>query len=120
MRGEPTSSEDDLVGELTRKESRQANRPCIGNHTNLGLGEEERRLFGGDDEVGSHGDLESTSDGHAVHCGNDGLVAIGELWKAPEPADAVVGVEGLALVGGVEVPAGREELLASTGEDRDA
>src|SRR4051794_35463661 len=84
------------------------------------LGQREADMLGRQDQVAGERQLEAAADRHAVQRRDHRLVEVGELLQPAEPADAVVAVGALrALGGGLEVPAGAEELLAAAGDDRD-
>ncbi len=86
----------------------------------LDLGQRELGVVGCDDEVGRERELEAATHRQAVDGGDDGLADVEELGEAREAAGAVLGVNGLAIGRGLEVPSGAEEALACPGENRSA
>ena len=77
-------------------------------------------MIGGEDDVAGERELEAAAAGDAVDGGDHRLVEVRQLLQAAEAADAVVAVDRVAAGGGLEVPAGAEELLAGGGDDGDA
>ncbi len=97
---------------------RQLDGRGIGELARLDLRERKARLPGRDDQVGRQRQLEAAADRHAIDRRDHGLVQPRQLLQAAEAADPEIGIGGLARGRGLEVPAGREEALAGTGDDR--
>jgi hypothetical protein len=112
------TGEQHLAGDRCRHQPRQPHCAVVGQDAQSGLGKEELCVVGRHHHVGCHGDLETAAHRHAVHRSDHRSAPGGQIGEAAETARAVVAVERLALRGCAEVPAGAEEALARSREDR--
>ena len=90
-----------------------------GHQPNAGLGQAEPRRVGGHDDVARQRHLEAPAEGIAVDGSQDRLPAAGAVGEAAESALGHAHHVPAVLGGEPQVVAGRERLVASTGEDAD-
>ena len=99
---------------MTRQPVHAAGR---GHEPDARLGQAQRGVLGGDDDVARERDLEPAAEREAVHRGDDRLH---QIEARGEAAEAGLRHARHAVLGGpLEIVAGRERALARAGEDRD-
>ncbi|EBA09841.1 hypothetical protein SSE37_08533 [Sagittula stellata E-37] len=117
---EPAPGEEQLHGDVIGNALGQPQRRRIGHGARLDLRKGKAGVIRGKDDVGADRKLQPAAAGDAVDGGDHRLVETTQFLQSAEAALAIVAIGALAPRGGLEVPAGAEELLALRGKDRHA
>ena len=116
--GHPASGQEQLHRDVVGHPLGQLDRRRVREGARVDLRQPELGGLRGVDQVARQGQLEAAAHRQAVHGRDHRLVEVGQLLEPAEAADAVVAVDRVAVGGGLEVPAGAEELVALGAHDR--
>ena len=77
-------------------------------------------LFDGQDQIAGQRQFQPAAAADPVDCADHGLVEVGQFLQPAKTADPIVAIDRVARGGGLQIPAGAEELVALGPQDADA
>ena len=92
----------------------------IGQRASANFWQGKTCALSGKDQIAGQRNFKTTTNAHALHCGNHRLVQIAQLLQAAKAANAIIGGNGITIGCGLQIPPGRKEFFPGGAQDTDA